>query len=76
MVKKLLPDYYLGTKRQILDEGYYETFNRDNVTLIDLREDPIEAITRDDVRICSGEYPLDMLILTTGFDAITGALQR
>lgn len=76
VVRKLLPDYYLGTKRQILDEGYYETFNRDNVTLIDLREDPMEAVTPGGVRTRSVEHPLDMLVLATGFDAITGALQR
>jgi cation diffusion facilitator CzcD-associated flavoprotein CzcO len=73
---KLMPDYYLGTKRQLLDNGYYETFNRDNVTLIDLREDPIQEITPTGVRTATGEHPLDMLVLATGFDAITGSLLR
>jgi cation diffusion facilitator CzcD-associated flavoprotein CzcO len=72
----LMPDYYLGTKRQLLDNGYYETFNRDNVTLIDLREDPIQEITPAGVRTATGDHPLDMLVLATGFDAITGTLLR
>ena len=74
--QKLMPDYYLGTKRQLLDGGYYETFNRDNVTLVDLREDPIQEIKPTGVRTAKGEYPLDMLVLATGFDAMTGALLR
>jgi cation diffusion facilitator CzcD-associated flavoprotein CzcO len=73
---KLMPDYYLGTKRQLLDNGYYETFNRDNVTLVDLREDPIQEITPEGVRTTTGNHPLDMLVLATGFDAISGALLR
>jgi cation diffusion facilitator CzcD-associated flavoprotein CzcO len=74
--EKLMPKYYLGTKRQLLDNGYYETYNRDNVTLIDLREDPIEKITATGIRTATGEHPLDMLVLATGFDAVTGALVR
>jgi cyclohexanone monooxygenase len=73
---KLMPTYYIGTKRQILDDGYYETFNRDNVDLIDLRTEPIETITAGGVRTAAGEYPLDMLVLATGYDAMTGALLR
>ncbi len=73
---KLMPDYLLGTKRQLLDEGYYETFNRDNVELVDLREDPIVRITRTGIQTEKGEHPLDMLVLATGFDAISGALTR
>ncbi len=73
---KLMPDYYLGTKRQVLDDGYYETFNRDNVSLVDLREDPIQEMTQASVRTATGEHPLDMLVLATGFDAISGTLLR
>lgn len=73
---KLMPDYYFATKRQIFDDGYFETFNRDNVTLVDLREDPIESVTPDAVVTRSGEHPLDMLVLATGYDAMTGALRR
>lgn len=77
VAKKLMPDYYFGTKRLIMDDGYYETFNRDNVTLADLREAPIVAITPTGVRTGNGEeHALDVLILATGYDAITGALER
>ncbi len=74
--RKLLPSYLIATKRQVMDEGYYAAFNRDNVSLVDLREDPIIEITADGVRTQSGHHPLDMLIFATGFDAITGALQN
>jgi len=74
--EKLMPDYYLGTKRQVMDEGYYETFNRDNVTLVDLRRDPIETILPEGVRTRATNHRLDMIVLATGFDAITGALLR
>jgi cation diffusion facilitator CzcD-associated flavoprotein CzcO len=74
--RKLMPDYMLGTKRQILDDGYYDTFNRDNVTLVDLREDPITRVTADGIRTTTGDHPLDMLVLATGYDALTGALLR
>jgi cyclohexanone monooxygenase len=56
--------------------GYYETFNRDNVTLVDVRKTPIEEITPTSVRTSEAEYPLDMLVLATGYDALTGALLR
>lgn len=76
LLKKLLPDYVLGTKRQVLDDGYFEAMCRDNVTLVDLREDAIESITPDGVRTASGEHPVDILVLATGFDAISGAFER
>jgi cation diffusion facilitator CzcD-associated flavoprotein CzcO len=74
--RKLLPDFFVMTKRPILDDGYFEAFNRDNVTLIDLREDPIERFTKHGVITRSGEHPLDMLVLATGFDAISGSMLR
>ena len=73
---KLMPDYYIGTKRAILEEGYFETYNRDNVTLVDLREDPIERFSASGAHTANGEHPLDMLVLATGFDAVTGAMLR
>lgn len=74
--EKLLPDYYVMTKRPILEDGYYETFNRENVTLVDLREDPIERFTATSVVTRSGEHPIDLLVLATGFDAISGSMLR
>lgn len=73
---KLMPDYMIGTKRQILDEGYYETYNRDNVSLVDLRSEPIVRVTADSVITGQRRYPIDMLVLATGYDAITGAPLR
>ena len=69
-------DHPLGTKRLCVDTGYYETFNRDNVTLVDIRSAPIECITKTGLRTSAAEYALDMLVFATGFDAITGPLMK
>lgn len=74
--RKLMPDHFVMTKRPILENGYFETYNRDNVTLVDLREDPIERFTPTSVMTRSGEHPIDMLVLATGFDAISGSMLR
>jgi len=66
----------IGTKRICVDTGYYETFNRGNVHLVDVNETPIERVTEHGIRTAAGFHPLDMLILATGFDAMTGALLR
>jgi cyclohexanone monooxygenase len=73
---KLMPDHFVITKRPILEDGYFESFNRDNVSLVDLREDPIERFTEASVITQSGEHPIDMLVLATGFDAISGSMLR
>ena len=65
-----------GTKRPPLNTRYFETFNRDNVTLVDLRREPITEVTRRGIRTEADEYPLDLIIFATGFDAMTGALLR
>jgi len=67
-------DYPLGTKRLCVDTGYYETFNRDNVTLVDIRKAPIEAITPHGLKTRDEDYTLDSIVFATGFDAMTGAL--
>ncbi len=69
-------EYPLACKRQVLDTDYYVTFNRPDVTLVDLRRDPLVEITPDGVRTEGGEVELDVLVLATGFDAMTGALER
>jgi cation diffusion facilitator CzcD-associated flavoprotein CzcO len=75
--RKLMPSGYpIGTKRICVDTGYYETFNRDNVSLVDLRVTPIERITPTGLRTTDGEYEFDTLVLATGFDAMTGALMN
>jgi len=77
VAEKLLPrDYPFGTKRSCVDTGYYETFNRDNVTLVNTRSTPIEEITATGLRTSETEYELDILIFATGFDAMTGALRN
>jgi cation diffusion facilitator CzcD-associated flavoprotein CzcO len=73
----LIPvDHPIGTKRICTDAGYYATFNRDNVKLVNLRREPIDTITADGVRTNITAYPCDVLIFATGFDAMTGALTR
>ncbi len=69
-------DYPLGCKRQVYDTDYYETFNRDDVTLVDLRRNPLVRITETGVETAEGPIELDVLVFATGFDAMTGALDR
>jgi cation diffusion facilitator CzcD-associated flavoprotein CzcO len=72
----LVPVHPFACKRPIIDQGYYETFNRDNVTLVDLRKAPIREVTQSGIRTESDEYELDVIVYATGFDAMTGALSR
>ena len=72
----LVPDHPFACKRPIIDQGYYETFNRDNVTLVDLRTAPIRDVTPTGIRTEHASYELDVIIYATGFDAMTGALSR
>ena len=68
-------DFPIGTKRLPLDTGYYETFNRPNVTLVDLKRTPIEEITATGIRTSAGLHDLDMIVYATGYDALTGPLE-
>ncbi|HEY0227390.1 MAG TPA: NAD(P)/FAD-dependent oxidoreductase, partial [Mycobacterium sp.] len=72
----LVPVHPFACKRPIIDQGYYETFNRDNVTLVDLRKAPIREVTPTGIRTEDASYELDVIIYATGFDAMTGALSR
>lgn len=67
--------YPIGAKRICLDTGYFETFNRPNVTLVDGRATPIEAITPSGIKTTEQTYELDCIVFATGFDAMTGALR-
>ncbi len=69
-------DYGIGCKRQVLDRDYYVTFNRDDVTLVDLQAAPIERITPTGIQVAETHYDLDTLVYATGFDAMTGALLK
>lgn len=72
----LVPVHPFACKRPIIDQGYYETFNRDNVTLVDLRKSTIREVTPAGVRTEDRLHELDVIVYATGFDAMTGALSR
>jgi cation diffusion facilitator CzcD-associated flavoprotein CzcO len=72
----LVPHYPMGCKRPIIDIGYFDTFNRENVTLVDLRKGEIERVTPEGIETAQGFFPLDVIVYATGFDAMTGALNR
>ena len=71
----LCPDYLYGTKRQPCETNYFETYNRDNVSLVDIKSNPIRRITERGLELDNGDgYVFDCLIYSTGFDAFTGPL--
>lgn len=77
VAEKMVPkDHGFGTRRVVLENQYYEKYNRANVELIDLDDTPIEAITENGIRTSDREIELDIIIYATGFDAITGAFDR
>ncbi|MEP6659354.1 MAG: NAD(P)/FAD-dependent oxidoreductase [Acidimicrobiales bacterium] len=69
-------DHPVGTKRPCLDTGYYATFNRPNVHLVDVRKTPLVEITPKGIRTSDAEYEFDSIVFATGFDAMTGALSK
>lgn len=69
-------DHPVGSRRLCIDTDYYDTYNRDNVTLVDLRVEPIERITKTGIRTASGDYEVDLIIFALGFEAFRGALDR
>lgn len=69
-------DHPIGSKRICVDTNYYATFNRPNVTLVDIKSGGIEEITANGVRAGGKEYEVDALVLATGFDAMTGSVAR
>lgn len=77
-VAKLLEphDHPIGSKRICVDTGYYETFNRPNVTLVDIRSHSIEEILPDGLRTGGKDYQLDSIVFGTGFDAMTGSVAK
>jgi cation diffusion facilitator CzcD-associated flavoprotein CzcO len=77
VAEKLVPtDHPFGSKRTLIDTDYFETYNRDNVTLVDIRSAPIEAITPTGIRTADGDFELDVIVYATGFDAMTGSFNR
>jgi len=77
IAEKLIPkNHGFGTRRVPMETHYYEVYNQPNVQLVDLRETPLERITAAGVKTRDAEYPLDIIIYATGFDAVVGALNR
>ena len=67
-------DHPLGSRRLIVEIDYFETYNRPNVTLVDVAANPITEITPQGLRTAEGAYELDLIVYATGFDGMTGAL--
>lgn len=76
VAERLSPSHTIGCKRIVLDSGYFETFNRDNVMLVDVSATPIEAFTPSGLCTSAADFELDIIIFATGFDAMTGTLMR
>ena len=77
IAEKLIPtNHGFGTRRVPMETGYYEVYNRDNVELVDIRENPIECITAKGIKTSGREFEFDMIIYATGFNAVVGALER
>ena len=77
VAEKLTPrGFYFGTKRLCSGTGYYETFNRENVTLVDVRSSPIERITPTGLATTDAQYDVDVIVFATGFDAMTGSMLK
>ena len=71
---RLCPNTIIGGKRLCVDTDYYATFNRDNTELVDIQETPITAIVESGIQTIDRLYAVDMIVVATGFDAMTGAL--
>jgi cyclohexanone monooxygenase len=77
LAEKLVPnDHMFSSKRPPCETGYYEVFNRANVTLVDVRATPIQRITARGLVTTDAEHDLDVIVFATGYDAVTGALDR
>jgi cation diffusion facilitator CzcD-associated flavoprotein CzcO len=77
VAERLIPkNHGFGTRRVPLETKYYEVYNQPNVQLVDIKETPIESITRNGIKTSAAEHDFDMIIYATGFDAITGSFDR
>ena len=75
--QKLLPlDHPYGSKRALMDTNYFETYNRENVYLVDLRQTPIQEITAKGIKTSEEDYEFDVIVFATGFDAMTGTFMK
>ena len=69
-------DHMFGSKRLPCESGYYEVYNQDNVLLVDVKKAPIQRITENGIQTADAHYELDVIIYATGYDAVTGSLNR
>ncbi|MBV1906442.1 MAG: NAD(P)/FAD-dependent oxidoreductase [Pseudomonadales bacterium] len=77
LAEELIPkDHGFGTRRVPLETRYYEAYNRDNVSLVNINDTPIERVTKKGIKTSEREHEFDIIIYATGFDAITGAFDR
>jgi len=77
LAEKLIPtDHGFGTRRVPMETNYYETYNRNNVHLVDINDTPIQSITEAGLHTSEREYDVDLIVYATGFDAMTGAFDR
>jgi cation diffusion facilitator CzcD-associated flavoprotein CzcO len=77
IAEKLIPkDHGFGVQRVPMETNYFEVYNQDNVTLVDISETPIDCITEAGIRTSEQEYEFDVIVYATGFDAITGSFDR
>ncbi|MBM3519041.1 MAG: NAD(P)/FAD-dependent oxidoreductase [Alphaproteobacteria bacterium] len=76
VAERLAPRHVIGCKRLCLDTGYWRSFNQPNVTLVDIAENPIAGVVEGGIVAGGRTWPLDAIVLATGFDAMTGALNR
>ncbi|MEA3012563.1 MAG: hypothetical protein QOD42_1108 [Sphingomonadales bacterium] len=74
--ERLVPGFGFGTRRVPLETGYYETYNRSNVALVDLNQTPILRITPDAIETADDRFEVDIIVYATGFDAVTGSFDR
>ena len=75
--KLLQPNSHpIGTKRICIDTDYFATFNRPNVSLVDIKTNPIEEVTANAVRVAGKDHEVDALVMATGFDAMTGSVAK
>ena len=71
-----MPTYHFATKRIVIDTDYFETYNRENVSLVDVKKAPIVEITPKGIRTTEAEYELDIIVFATGYDGMTGPLLK
>ena len=77
LAQKLLPlDHPFGSKRILIDTDYFETYNRDNVELVDINAEPIVEITETGITAGDTHHDVDVIVYATGFDAMTGSFNR